>query len=496
METKIRPDFESVKVQLTRLLVYSEQADEFNIKDWSHLKSKEDYRNVYGLDPELRVPYEKIYEDGRNLALWISLQFSSFNDVGKYPTLKAFVESFEGSWIYQIEELKVQTKQARDLIEQKGSPWAVEKMVGIFESEIAIMEAAVILVDELKRSELYSRESRQRIPSNNSNTSLALIGNFTPREVSNSINELKSHLADIDARDGFKQLEKQLPRLAHILTKNAVLIEIRKELPETKIQEIIDFLNDPNQRDKDYDFPVEPKRRLSEQVEIIIAIGQHKLNLWEFSERFWRGAGHRFWQEILLPVKRDFLRFVLDQQSSFLESQKSMKTITPLQPNKRKTYELDLFISHSSKDKRLAKSLIELLRTALAIPADRVRCTSVDGYKLSGGAKTEMELRKEIAGAKCFIGLITLDSLASQFVLFELGARWGLDEHFVPVLGGGIKASALRPPLADRNALNSASKSEMEQLVHELAGILKRKLPLPTIYRSQLSTLMKINAKT
>jgi hypothetical protein len=107
---------------------------------------------------------------------------------------------------------------------------------------------------------------------------------------------------------------------------------------------------------------------------------------------------------------------------------------------------------------------------------------------LSGGAKTDSVLRKETQGAKCFIGLITPDSLKSQFVLFELGARWGWDEHLVPILAGGIKTGNLRPPLSNLNALNSASKSEMEQLVHELAKVLKKSVPLPTIYKSQLAT--------
>jgi hypothetical protein len=169
METNIRPDFESVKPQLTRLLVYASQAHDFNTKDWSHLKSKEDYRNVYALEQKLRVPYEKIYSVGRNLAAWISRHFSDFNDVGKFPTLKLYIESFENSWIYQIEDLKVQTKHARYLIKTKNSPWAVEQMVGIFESEIAILEATLLLIGELKGSDLYMRESGQRTASNNSN---------------------------------------------------------------------------------------------------------------------------------------------------------------------------------------------------------------------------------------------------------------------------------------------------------------------------------------
>jgi hypothetical protein len=45
---------------------------------------------------------------------------------------------------------------------------------------------------------------------------------------------------------------------------------------------------------------------------------------------------------------------------------------------------------------------------------------------------------------------------------------------------------------ADRLPDNSASKSEMEQLVHELAKVLKKSVPLPTIYKTQLSSLLKL----
>jgi hypothetical protein len=174
-----------------------------------------------------------------------------------------------------------------------------------------------------------------------------------------------------------------------------------------------------------------------------------------------------------------------------MERKKNAKVPGKQQAPSPKNYLLDLFISHSSKNKNLAKALIEFLREALAIPHERLRCTSVDGYKLSGGAKTEGELRKEIQSARCFIALITPESLISQFVLFELGARWGSDEHLVPILAGGIDADALRPPLSNLNALNSASKSDMEQLVHDLARVLKNKPHLPAVYEGSLKDLLK-----
>jgi hypothetical protein len=86
---------------------------------------------------------------------------------------------------------------------------------------------------------------------------------------------------------------------------------------------------------------------------------------------------------------------------------------------------VSVFLSHSSKDVPIAFALIELLRNGIGLRAQEIRCSSVDGYRLPGGANTEVQLRQEVNTAKAFIGLITQNSLASPYVMFELGARWG-----------------------------------------------------------------------
>ncbi len=51
---------------------------------------------------------------------------------------------------------------------------------------------------------------------------------------------------------------------------------------------------------------------------------------------------------------------------------------------------IDIFISHSSADKEITKTLIDLLRSAIpSISPDRIRCTSVPGYRLPGGADAD-----------------------------------------------------------------------------------------------------------
>ena len=89
---------------------------------------------------------------------------------------------------------------------------------------------------------------------------------------------------------------------------------------------------------------------------------------------------------------------------------------------------VDIFISHSSGDLEFTKQLLALLRSALRLPAASIRCTSVDGHRLTGGADTDEQLRREVHDATAFIGVISATSLNSMYVAFELGARWGAEK--------------------------------------------------------------------
>lgn len=153
---------------------------------------------------------------------------------------------------------------------------------------------------------------------------------------------------------------------------------------------------------------------------------------------------------------------------------------------------LRLFISHASDDAEIASRLVQLIRAALNLPSSTIRCTSVDGYRLPGGADTDEQLRAEVHDADAFVGVVSSDSMRSPYVLSELGARWGARKHLIPVLAPGASASVLGGPLAGLNALRTDSAAQLHQLVAELAKALNLTAEAPAAYQHQLEQVLNV----
>lgn len=138
----------------------------------------------------------------------------------------------------------------------------------------------------------------------------------------------------------------------------------------------------------------------------------------------------------------------------------------------RNPVDLKIFISHSHQDEQIAKLLIVLIRSALDLPANQIRCTSVDGYRLPWGIPIDEQLLQEIHDSVAFIALLTPNSLSSVYVLFELGARWGARKPLFPVLINNDVIGLLQGPLKAISGLVCDSEAQLYQLIDELAGVL------------------------
>jgi hypothetical protein len=138
---------------------------------------------------------------------------------------------------------------------------------------------------------------------------------------------------------------------------------------------------------------------------------------------------------------------------------------------------------------------VELLKSALGLFANQIRCSTVEGHKLPVGVNTEAQLRQEVNAAEVVVGLITPSSLASHFVMFELGARWGSNRFLAPLLAG-VEAHQLQPPLSLLNALSAQSEQQLHQLLHDIGNRLNLSLQGVASFLSHFRKAMQVANET
>ena len=109
---EVRNDFKDVESFLYKFLNFSNSFIGFD-SDWVHFKNREDFERVYTLPNDVKSSFERIYSDGRDMAFYMGDQLKEFNDFTKYPSLPSFVNSFENTCVYHIEELKEASQIAK-----------------------------------------------------------------------------------------------------------------------------------------------------------------------------------------------------------------------------------------------------------------------------------------------------------------------------------------------------------------------------------------------
>lgn len=167
----------------------------------------------------------------------------------------------------------------------------------------------------------------------------------------------------------------------------------------------------------------------------------------------------------------------------------------PVSKPKSSKQSLRLFISHSAADADIAAAVIDLLRAALNLEAGEIRCTSVDGYRLPAGASTDDRLRREVYESAVFIGLVSKRSMASPYVVFELGARWGAGRQLIPLLAPGTSPSQLGGPLQGINALSCDSNSQLLQLVSDVGRALGIQPDTPSSYTRKVEQIIGLRRR-
>ena len=132
---------------------------------------------------------------------------------------------------------------------------------------------------------------------------------------------------------------------------------------------------------------------------------------------------------------------------------------------------MDVFVSHSSKDANFTHALVRLLRVALGLSAAQIRATSIEETQLRAGSDVDESLRAEVRDSRVFIAVLSPNSLASTYVLFELGARWGADKKMLPVLMPNMSSEQLDIPL-NRLYARKSDRLGLLSLIEQIAETL------------------------
>ena len=127
-----------------------------------------------------------------------------------------------------------------------------------------------------------------------------------------------------------------------------------------------------------------------------------------------------------------------------------------------------LFISHRHKDEAIAAALVDVIRSAFVVDKSDIRCTSVRPYRLPVGERTSDRLRREIRLAEAVIGIVTPDTKASSYVLFELGGAWASRKLTCPLLARGGSMADLPDPIRDINPLSLEDARDCQQFLDDL----------------------------
>lgn len=156
---EIRKDFESVDPLLYRLIEYAKAFRENNKEHWPHYKNQEDFEKIYSLPQKYRI-FDKLYGDGRNIAIFMSNTLCEFNIAWTFPTLKSYVDYFKKTWAYETEALRIESDSYKESFsELEDPPWAVEKMIQLFDKQIDLLVAVKQTIDGLEDTDLYRWES-------------------------------------------------------------------------------------------------------------------------------------------------------------------------------------------------------------------------------------------------------------------------------------------------------------------------------------------------
>jgi len=135
----------------------------------------------------------------------------------------------------------------------------------------------------------------------------------------------------------------------------------------------------------------------------------------------------------------------------------------------------DIFISHSSKDKKIADKLVDLIETGIGVSSDNIFCSSLEGMGIPSGKNFINFIKEQITEPKIVILLLTQAYYKSIFCLCELGASWALSHNIIPIILKPIEYKDVKDVLTGIQVIRIHEKSDLNQMQDDIISILKIK---------------------
>lgn len=160
---KIRGDLKEVEALITRMISIGNEFERMD-SNWSHMKNNEDFSQIHKIeDLGKKSKLERIYADGRDMALFMSEALQSINyDFSEYPTLNIIVERFKDTWVYT--DFTPIIEEANNTKDELGfNNWAFDQMISMFKKQVNLLQVISQTIDILKKSDLYKQESGEEM---------------------------------------------------------------------------------------------------------------------------------------------------------------------------------------------------------------------------------------------------------------------------------------------------------------------------------------------
>ncbi|MCB7520645.1 toll/interleukin-1 receptor domain-containing protein [[Clostridium] hylemonae] len=125
-----------------------------------------------------------------------------------------------------------------------------------------------------------------------------------------------------------------------------------------------------------------------------------------------------------------------------------------------------IFISYSSKNEKLVSCFLEFLQMGMGVNNSDIFCTAYSESFVTGETFIE-KIREKLQECEAVISLITEEYLESKFCLTEMGAAWGMNKQFFPLLLVSY-ADLSDTPLQGMEMRKLYSEDDMSRVYDEL----------------------------